>query len=202
MDTVKEVINSQLNAIKLLRDNLDPSLTKVLKLLTNHKGKVIFMGLGKTGHISSKLAATYSSLGIPSFFVHAAEAIHGDLGMIQKSDIVILVSNSGNSMELNAVLPSLRLIGAQLIAFTSNKNSNLVKNSKFHIFYNRVNEADHLGLAPTNSSTVALVLGDAIGVAVSKQRKFSKNDFAKFHPGGDLGKKINGKSKIKWKKLQ
>jgi arabinose-5-phosphate isomerase len=195
MDTVKLVISQQLHALKLLSENLDPALEKVLKLLVNNKGKVVFMGLGKTGHIASKLAATYSSLGIPSFFVHATEALHGDLGMIEKRDIVILISNSGNSAELNAVLPSLKLIGPTLVAFTSNKESVLVKNSKYHILYPKVKEADHLGLAPTSSSTVALVLGDAIGVSVAKQRKFNEQDFAKFHPGGALGKKLLEKKK-------
>jgi arabinose-5-phosphate isomerase len=146
------------------------------------------MGVGKSGHIGKKLAATFSSTGTPSFFVHSTEAVHGDLGMIENKDIVVLISNSGSTREVLDTLPTLEKIGCQTIALTSDSNSELAKRCTLKITYPKHTEADHLKLAPTASSTMTLVLGDAIACAVSEAKAFKKEDFHLYHPAGALGK--------------
>lgn len=192
LDRIKEIIEKEIQAINLLLKNLDKEYEEVCKALIDCKGKVIFMGVGKSGHIGKKLAATFSSTGTPSFFIHATEAIHGDSGMIEKEDIVFLLSNSGNTSEVLNVIPILRTIGCKSIGFTSNEDSSLAQNCDYKLIYPKVEEADHLGLAPTSSSTVMLVIGDAIACTLSQSINFTRQDFYKYHPGGSLGKLLKG----------
>lgn len=180
------------HAIQVIDDNF----VKAINLIYNCKGKLIITGLGKSGHIGKKLAATFSSTGTPSFFIHAAEALHGDLGMISKDDIVLAISNSGETRELLEMIPSLRIIGVKIISITGNKNSSLAKESDIHIEVKVDEEADHLNLAPTSSSTAMLAIGDAMAVTLSEMKGFREEDFAVFHPGGSLGKKLLNKMKV------
>lgn len=181
----------EISAMQLIESHVDESqyqslIDKIMEL----KGRLVFMGVGKTGHIGVKLAATFASLGTPSIFVHATEAMHGDLGMITSKDLVIIISNSGETKETLAPLPSLNLIGAETVALTGNETSHLAKACQNVLTIPVNNEADDLGLAPTSSSTAALMVGDAIACTVSKLKGFTASDFAVFHPGGALGKKL------------
>lgn len=188
---IKNVIDQEYLALKMMRDNLDyEELDEVIREIKNCKGKVVFMGVGKSGHICEKLAATFSSTGTPSFFVHATESCHGDLGMIEKEDIVILMSNSGTTKEVTQNINPLRNIGCKIIAFTSKRDSYLAQNADYKIIYYFEKEADELNLAPTVSSTLALALGDAIACTLSKTYHFTKQDFFKFHPNGALGESL------------
>ena len=188
---IKRVIEVENEAIIEMIDTLDyDNLYKVIDVIKNRTGKVIFLGVGKSGHICKKLAATFASTGTPSFFVHGTEACHGDLGMIEKNDIVILMSNSGTTKEVTQNIIPLRKIGATLIAFTSKEDSLLASSCDYKIIYPSLKEADRLNLAPSVSSTLALVLGDAIALALSKSYNFTKEDFFKFHPNGALGESL------------
>ena len=190
-DGIKEAIISERNAIEEMERSLDyDNLENICQLINNCQGKIIFLGVGKSGHVCKKLAATFSSTGTPSFFVHGTEACHGDLGMIEKEDIVILMSNSGTTKEVTQNLEPIKKIGATTIAFTSNPNSKLALECDYKIIYPKLKEADHLNLAPTNSSTMCLVLGDAIACAISKSNNFTKDDFYNFHPNGALGESL------------
>lgn len=196
---VTEFMKRERDAIQLAIDSVDPAVSKVINRIIDAKavnGRVIFSGVGKTGHIGSKLAATFASLGTPSFFVHSVEAMHGDMGMITKDDVVILISNSGETKETIAVLPSIRSIGATIVSITRSADSTLAKGSDLPIVLPVNGEADDLGLAPSNSSTEVLVLGDAIGLTLARVAGFSKKDFAKFHPGGALGRALLGGEEI------
>ena len=195
-DGIKEAIISERNAIEEMERSLDyDNLENICQLINNCQGKMIFLGVGKSGHVCKKLAATFSSTGTPSFFVHGTEACHGDLGMIEKKDIVILMSNSGTTKEVTQNIRPLRNIGCKTIGFTSKKDSYLAKNTDYQLIYHFEKEADHLGLAPTVSSTLALVLGDAIACALSKSYEFKKEDFFKFHPNGALGEALSKECK-------
>lgn len=167
-----------------------------IRLMDECKGKLVFSGIGKSAHIAQKLAATFSSLGITSFFVHAAESLHGDLGMIEKRDVVILLSNSGNTTEVTCMLPSLKQIGCKSIAYCADKDSFLAKNCDEKVVYPKVEEADAWNLAPTSSTTIAMILGDAIACALSQNRNFQKKDFHRYHPGGSLGIQLEKEGKI------
>lgn len=162
-------------------------VNNILELKNN---KVVITGIGKSGHIGAKIAATLSSTGTSSIFINSAEALHGDLGMISNGDIVIAISNSGNSDEILSILNPIRKIGAKLIAFTGNEKSTLAKNSDIVINIGVEKEACPLGTAPMSSTTATLVMGDALAVALMKKRNFTENDFAKYHPGGSLGKRL------------
>jgi arabinose-5-phosphate isomerase len=179
-------------AIELLIEQTQVQYDNVIEILLNCEGKVVFVGVGKSGHIGRKLSATFSSTGTPSFFVHGTEAVHGDLGMIEKKDIVILISNSGSTKEVIQNVPFLNEIGCLTIALVSNSESQLAKICDHIILIPKYIEADHLNLAPTSSSTITLVLGDAIACTLSKLKKFSKKSFYKFHPGGMIGEKLLG----------
>ncbi len=187
---VKQAMKVELNAISELVKHDLMDYESVCRKIAECEGKIVFMGVGKSGHIGKKLAATFASTGTPSFFVHATEGVHGDLGMIEARDITILISNSGSTKEVLDTLPTLSQIGCVTIAFTSNGESELAKRCDFQILYPKQNEADHLQLAPTSSSTMTLVLGDAIACAVSEAKQFTKEAFHKYHPAGALGKKL------------
>ncbi|WP_334329538.1 KpsF/GutQ family sugar-phosphate isomerase [Companilactobacillus sp. HBUAS59699] len=189
-ELVHGFIQSEIDAIEEINNNVNENYDSVINTLLNIKGKLIFMGVGKSGLIGRKLAATFSSTGTPSFFVHATESVHGDLGMIQENDTVILISNSGETKEILAPIPSLKRIGTKLIAFTGNENSSLAQQCDQVLVIPIDHEADKLNLAPTNSSTGVLVVGDAIACTLSELKGFTKENFATFHPGGALGKKL------------
>jgi arabinose-5-phosphate isomerase len=189
----KNAINSEINYVKEMANYINDDFYRAINMIMECKGKVVLMGLGKSGHVAKKIAASLASTGTPSFFVHGDEALHGDLGMIEKKDVLIILSNSGETRELLCSLPALKKIGCKIISITSNPDSTLAKNSDVHISIGKSREADHLNLAPTASSTATLVLGDAIAVTLSYLKGFKKEDFALYHPGGALGKKLTGK---------
>jgi len=195
-ERVQYVLRIEVKSIEKVISSLDNNIEKAINLIYKCKGKLVITGLGKSGHIGKKLAATFSSTGTPSFFVHAAEALHGDLGMITKDDMVLAISNSGETKELLEMIPSLRIIGVKIISITGNRESSLAKASDVHIEIKIEREADHLNLAPTSSSTATLAVGDAMAVILSEMKGFKEEDFAVFHPGGSLGKKLLGKMKV------
>lgn len=196
VDLLKEglnVIKSERISLERLEKNIGNNFVKACKLILQNKGRLMISGVGKSGHIGNKLAATFSSLGTPCYFVHAAEAVHGDSGMIEPDDIVIIISNSGETMEVLNFLPILLKRGVTIIAVTAYKDSTLAKNSNLVINTFCEREADFLDLAPTNSSMLTLCIGDALAITVARARGFSKEKFALFHPGGSLGKQLREK---------
>jgi len=190
LDTAREVL--RLEGAELLRhaDLIGDEIERAVSLILACKGKVIVTGVGKSGHIGVKIAATLASTGTPSFFVHPTEALHGDLGMIGKYDMVLAISFSGESEELVRILPHLKRFGVKIIAMARDKNSSLGKVSDEFISLNIIKEACPLGAAPTVSTTLTLGLGDALAICLMRQRRFGKEDFANFHPGGSLGKRL------------
>ena len=186
----RRVISEEMEALSILRDEIGDGFVQTINTIKDANGKVVITGVGKSGHIARKMAATFSSLGTPSFFLHPDDAMHGDLGMITKDDVVIAISNSGESDELLRIVPNIKMIGATLIAITNNPNSHLAINSNVLCPIPKVTEACNIRLAPTSSTTVTLALGDAIGVVLSKLQCFEAKDFAKYHPAGALGKKL------------
>lgn len=189
----KTAINCEVGYIKKIANYINDDFYRAIIMIMNCKGKVILFGLGKSGHIGKKIAASLASTGTPSFFLHGDEALHGDLGMIEKKDIVIALSNSGETRELLSCIPTLEKIGCRIISITSNPGSTLAKKSDIHISIGKIKEADHLNLAPTTSAAATLVLGDALAVTLSYIKGFKKEDFALCHPGGSLGKNLTGK---------
>lgn len=193
MDKIKEakqVFDTEISALQKTRDSLDETFVKILDTIVSCQGKVIVTGMGKPSHIAGKIAATFSSLGTPSFRLHAAEAMHGDLGMIAKQDVVIAISYSGESDEIVHILPNIKWIGATLIAITGNKNSTLAHAADIVQVLPDFKEACNLGLAPTSSTTAALCYGDALAVTASAIYGFKEENFGMLHPAGALGKKI------------
>ena len=190
LENAKEVL--RLEAGELLRhaDLIGGEIEKAVNLVLSCKGKLVVTGVGKSGHIGAKIAATLASTGTPSFFMHPTEALHGDLGMISKDDLVLAISFSGESEELVRILPHIKRFGVKIIAMASNKNSSLGRIGDEFISLNIIKEACPLGAAPTVSTTLTLALGDALAVCLMKERKFQKEDFANFHPGGSLGKRL------------
>lgn len=186
----KKVFDTEIVALEKTRDALDDTFLKILDLVVNCEGKVIITGMGKPGHIAAKLAATFSSLGTPSFRLHPAEAMHGDLGMVSANDVVIAISFSGESDEIVRILPNIKMIGATLVGITGNPNSTLAKASDVVQVLPKFEEACYLGLAPTSSTTAVLCYGDALAVVASGIYGFKDVDFGKFHPAGSLGKKL------------
>lgn len=191
---VKNAIDVEADSIKMLSENVGPEFESAINMLLNCKGKVVITGVGKSGHIGKKVAASFASTGTPAFFVHSTEGVHGDLGMIQENDVVIMISNSGETGEVLNLLPSLNKIGCKKIAITSKKESTLAKACDVALVYQYDREADPLGLAPTTSSTLTLVIGDALAVTLSILKGFKKEDFHLYHPGGSLGKKLSEKT--------
>ncbi len=190
LQKAKRVFDIEIQALQRLRDNLDQSFVKAIELILNCQGKVITTGVGKSGHIARKVASTLSSTGTPAHFLHPAEALHGDLGVINSGDVVLAFSNSGESPEVNSLIPYIKLLGVPLISITNNPNSTLAKHSDVHIFLSVEKEACPLQLAPTSSSTASLVLGDALAMVLLELKGFTHKDFALRHPAGSLGRRL------------
>lgn len=190
MSIIKEVLELEAQGILSSIKAAELSLPKAAALILACKGKVIVSGVGKSGLIGAKIAATLASTGTPSFFLHPTEALHGDLGMIQKDDLILAISFSGESEELKALLPHLERFGIKIIAMSKNENSSLGQASSVFISLAIEKEACPLGAAPTVSTTLTLALGDALAVYLMQKREFKKEDFASFHPGGSLGKRL------------
>lgn len=186
----EEVLRTEAAAVLGLIDQLGADFVEAVRLILACRGRVVVSGIGKSGHIGRKIAATMASTGTPAFFVHPAEASHGDLGMITADDIVVAISNSGESAELVAILPALKRHGAKLIALTGVPSSTLATLADIHLAVRVAREACPLGLAPTSSTTAALALGDALALALLEARGFGADDFARSHPGGKLGKRL------------
>jgi arabinose-5-phosphate isomerase len=186
----RQVLSIEADAVRALADRIDSQLTGALDLLLACKGRVVVTGMGKSGHIGRKIAATLASTGTPAFFVHPGEASHGDLGMITHDDVVIALSNSGESAEITAILTLIKRRGAKLIGISGNPASTLGRESDMHLNAAVDKEACPLNLAPTASTTAALALGDALAVTLLDARGFTAEDFARTHPGGSLGRKL------------
>ncbi|HEN5477111.1 TPA: KpsF/GutQ family sugar-phosphate isomerase [Legionella pneumophila] len=184
------VIETEAQAVFELTQRIDEHFEKACELLLSCKGRIVVTGMGKSGHIANKLASTFSSTGSPAFFMHPGEASHGDLGMITRQDIVVAISNSGNTHEIVTLLPLLKRLEVPLITLTGNKQSTLAKSADVNLDVSIKQEACPLGLAPTTSTTVSLVMGDALAISLLQARGFSAEDFALSHPGGALGKKL------------
>ena len=185
-----ETLQIEAAAIEALIERVDEDFVAAVKSIMNCRGRVVVTGMGKSGHVGRKIAATLASTGTPSFFMHPAEAYHGDLGMLTERDILIAISNSGESSEIVNILPVVRRIGAQIIAMCGKRSSTLGKNCDHFIDIGVKREACPLGLAPTASTTATLAMGDALAMALMDEKNFTSNDFALFHPGGALGRKL------------
>lgn len=186
----RDVLDIEADAVRALRDHLDDAFVEAIDFILGCRGRVVVSGIGKSGHIARKLAATLASTGTPAFFVHPAEASHGDLGMVTADDVFIGLSNSGESEELVAILPLVKRLGAKMIAMTGRPGSSLAKIADVHLYCGVEKEACPHNLAPTASTTAALALGDALAVAVLEARGFGADDFARSHPGGALGRRL------------
>ena len=187
----QDVLNIEANEILKASHKISNEFSDAVECILSCEGRVILSGIGKSGHIAGKIASTFSSTGTPSYFMHPGEASHGDLGMITEKDIVIFLSNSGESQELILLVPLIKRIGAKIISITGDTNSTLFTESNIHINSSVTKEACPLGLAPTASSSLMLALGDALAVCVLNERDFSSEDFARSHPGGSLGKIVH-----------
>jgi len=186
----RAVIETQASAITSLLERIDDRFLAACGYLLQCSGRVVVIGMGKSGHIGSKIAATLASTGTPAFFVHPAEASHGDLGMIKSRDVVLILSNSGETDEINMILPLLKRIGVVIVAMTGNPGSTLAEHADVHLDVSVEKEACPLGLAPTSSTTAALVMGDALAIALLESRGFTREDFAMSHPAGRLGRRL------------
>jgi len=191
VEQVKEVLKIEAQAILDLVDRIGPEFEKAVQMILKAKGRVILTGMGKSGLVGRKIAATLNSTGTPALFMHPAEAIHGDLGMVTKDDVVLAVSNSGQTREINNILPMLRQIGAKIISFTGSLDSPMATESDVVIDVGVEREACPMGLAPTSSTTAALAMGDALAVVLINARRFDSRDFRRFHPGGSLGERLS-----------
>jgi arabinose-5-phosphate isomerase len=183
-------MRSESDSIAKLADMLDDNFVKSIETILSTKGRIVISGIGKSAIIAQKIVATFNSTGTPSIFLHASEAIHGDLGMVQTDDVVICISKSGNSPEIKVLAPIIKNFGNKLIAITGNMTSFLAKNSDYVLNTTVENESCPMNLAPTNSTTAQLVMGDALAVSLMEIRGFKNENFAKYHPGGALGKKL------------
>jgi arabinose-5-phosphate isomerase len=186
----RQVLEIEAAAVAALARRLDGEFSAAVALILESRGRVVVSGIGKSGHIARKLAATFASTGTPAYFVHAAEAVHGDLGMITRDDVLIAISNSGENDELLTIVPLVKRLGGKLIAITGNEASSLAQEANIHLDARVDQEACPLNLAPTASTTAALALGDALAVALLDARGFGADDFARSHPGGALGRKL------------
>jgi len=190
IEQAKKVLKIEAEAISALTERINESFVKAVDLVFFCKGKIVVTGVGKSGLIGQKIASTLASTGTPSFFMHPAEGIHGDLGMLSKNDVVIAISNSGESNEISQIIPVVKRMGLPLISMTGNRSSTLAKSGDAVLDISVKEEACPLGLAPTASTTATLAMGDALAVAVLDKRGFNKEDFALLHPGGSLGKRL------------
>jgi arabinose-5-phosphate isomerase len=195
IEQVKEVLKIEAQGILDLVDRVGPEFEDAVKMVLKAKGRVILTGMGKSGLVGRKISATLNSTGTPSLFMHPAEAIHGDLGMVTRDDIVLAISNSGNTQEINKLLPIIKQMGTKIISFTGGLNSPMAMVSDVTIDVGVEREACPMGLAPTTSTTAALAMGDALAVVLIKLRQFSQKDFKRFHPGGSLGDRLTTKVK-------
>ncbi len=189
-EIAKRVFNTEIESLRLVADAIDDEFNRVVEAILNNSGKLIVIGIGKSGIIGKKIAATLASTGTPSFFLHPGEAFHGDLGMVGVDDMIILISYSGETDEVLRLIPFLLWNKNTIIGITGNPNSTVAKNSHYHLNIAIQQEACPLALAPTSSTTAALVMGDALAVALMESRQFQQEDFARFHPGGSLGRKL------------
>ncbi len=190
LDLGRLVVSMEMQAVASLSERINADFVTACKFMLDCKGRVIVIGMGKSGHIGGKIAATLASTGTPAFFVHPGEASHGDLGMITTQDVVLALSNSGETSEIVTILPLIKRLAVPLIAMTGNAASTLAKFSSVHLDISVEQEACPLGLAPTSSTTVTLVMGDALAVSLLESRGFTRSDFALSHPGGSLGRRL------------
>jgi arabinose-5-phosphate isomerase len=189
-EIAKSVIQTEADSILLLNDRIDQNFDDACQLLASCQGKVILIGIGKSGHIAKKIASTFSSTGTPSFFMHPGEAGHGDLGMVNCNDVLVIISYSGESDEILTLLPGIKRLNVPIISMTGNAQSSIAESSAFHLDVSVEKEACPHNLAPTSSTTVALVLGDAIAISLISTHNFTADDFAMSHPSGALGRRL------------
>jgi arabinose-5-phosphate isomerase len=190
LTTARRVLRIEAEALSALQQRIDLDFSNACQLMLDCKGRVVCTGMGKSGHIARKIAATLASTGTPAFFLHPGEASHGDLGMVTEGDVVLMLSNSGESDEIRAIIPALKRQGNRLIALTGRKESSMAKLADVHVDVSVPAEACPLDLAPTSSTTAVLALGDAFAVALMEARGFTSEDFARSHPAGSLGRKL------------
>jgi len=190
LELAREVLEIEAAAIQGLIARLDANFQRAVELILGCHGRVTVSGIGKSGHVARKIASTMASTGTPAYFVHPAEASHGDLGMVTRDDVFIALSNSGESAELLAIVPLIKRQGAKLIALTGNADSTLAREADVHLYAGAEKEACPLNLAPTASTTAALALGDALAIALMQAKGFSRDEFARSHPGGSLGRRL------------
>ena len=190
INSAKKTIEIQADSIASLINQIDKSFAEIGKKVSLLKGKLIVMGVGKSGHVGQKVSATLASTGTPSFFIHPTEAAHGDLGMIAKDDAVLIFSNSGETKEVTAILPALKRMTSDIFSITGNADSSIAKASSVHLEVQVEKEACPHDLAPTSSTTASMVIGDALAISLIEEKNFSSEDFAKSHPAGELGKKL------------
>ncbi len=189
-EIAKSVIQTEADSILLLNDRIDQNFDDACQLLASCQGKVILIGIGKSGHIAKKIASTFSSTGTPSFFMHPSEAGHGDLGMVNYNDVLVIISYSGESEEILTLLPGIKRLNVPIISMTGNAQSSIAESSAFHLDVSVEKEACPHNLAPTSSTTVALVMGDAIAISLISAHNFTSDDFAMSHPSGALGRRL------------
>lgn len=190
LHSAKKTLEKEANALKIMAESLDSQFTQAVLNINKCKGKIIWTGIGKSAYIAQKMVASFHSIGMSSQFLHAAEALHGDIGMLNEKDIVICLSKSGSSPEIRALIPLVKKKAAYFIAITAEKQSELAKKSDSVLLISEKNEADKQNLIPTVSTTSQLALGDALLIALTELKKISSEDFARYHPGGALGKKL------------
>lgn len=186
----QQVLDIELNAVSQLRGRIHHAFAKACHLMLHTRGHVIVTGMGKSGHIARKIAATLASTGTPAFYIHPGEANHGDLGMVTENDLVLAISNSGETQEILTLLPMLKRLGIHIVSMTGHQESTLAQAADIHLDVSVPLEACPLGLAPTSSTTVTLVMGDALAIALLRSRGFDEEDFARSHPGGALGRRL------------
>ena len=196
LSSAKRTLARELNSIKNIKAAFNNNFCKAINIIYNTKGKIVITGVGKSAHIGNKISATLTSTGTPSYFVHATEASHGDLGSIKKEDCVIAISNSGETSELNNIIQFTKRFNIKLISITSNSKSTLNKNSTISILYKKPIEACPLNLAPTSSTSMAMIIGDCIAIALLELRGFKSTEFKSLHPGGNLGKDLKNLSEV------
>ena len=192
-ERAKQIFDEEIRELEKLKNSIDTTFDKVVEILYACQGKVVMMGIGKTGIIAHKMAASFASTGTPSIFVNAAEAVHGDLGMVSDKDVAILVSNSGSTNEITNIIDPLHHLGCTIIAMTGNMDSPLAKRADYALSIHVDTEACPLGLAPTTSTTATLLMGDALMVCLMEMRKFRAENFGLYHPGGALGRQLMGR---------